>query len=208
MSDLRLMKKIICGKEGKPAYILDAADKVLRLDYVRMMGYFYGTAFCPKTSTKGGSAWVTDSASPDGTQYCSALFYSFGWIAKCLRPVAEDAAINDGTDFIVYDCFYGDECEVKTKMRLDDVTEEEAAEAKDYLKELCEAFPEYNYLLEFCRIYGEYLANEDGPNFKFFHESDKTYYELFVDLFGQEGYHFQLHCCRKGPDMPYGLAFG
>ena len=207
MRKQHLIRNIIAAK-GESAYVVTAEDKVQRVDNADALCCFHGAGY-PKTGTIVGSSSVFTYKT--GSQYCTALYYYMGQRVSFLEAVEEESAKNSGTDFIVYDCTYDQPNEgytVETRMELNNITAEEKCEAEEFIAELCAAFPEFNYLLEFCRIYGKYLCSEAGSDFKFFRESDKTYYEVIVDLLGQSGYHFQLHCCRKGPDMPFGIAFG
>lgn len=207
MLNQHLIRKIIAGK-GKSAYVVTAEDKVQRVDNINAFCCFHVDGYSNNRTIVGSSSIYKYKT---GFEYSTAFYYYMGQRVRFLETVEEGSTKNSGTDFIVYNCTYdlsNGGYTVQTHMKLNDITEEEKCEAKEFIDELCEAFPEFNYLLEFCRIYGKYLCGETGPDFKFFRESDKTYYEIIVDLLEQSGYHFQLHCCRKGPDMPFGIAFG
>lgn len=89
MKKMTLIKEFICGEEGKPAFIVDAQDWMLRTStVVRIEKYEADVLVETKNSV-----------------YCTARFYDFGYMSQSLIAADGDSVCNE-LEFATYDVAY------------------------------------------------------------------------------------------------------
>lgn len=183
MKKMTLIKEFICGEEGKPAFIVDAQDWMLRTStVVRIEKYEADVLVETKNSV-----------------YCTARFYDFGYMSQSLIAADGDSVCNE-LEFATYDVAYkngSNEIEVYARMLNEGRTLTEDNDAKIVLRQLCQEFPNIYLLRQFCRVKGGYCLLSDGSDHRYMYFTKNAIYIVAVGLLKFSGYHIRLHCYRQ-----------
>lgn len=183
MKKMTLIKEFICGEEGKPAFIVDAQDRMLRTStVVRIEKYEADVLVETKNSV-----------------YCTARFYDFGYMSQSLIA-ADGGSVCNELEFATYDVAYkngSNESEVYARMLNEGRTLTEDNDAKIVLRQLCQEFPNIYLLRQFCRVKGGYCLLSDGSDHRYMYFTKNAMYVVAVGLLKFSGYHIRLHCYRQ-----------
>ena len=183
MKKMTLIKEFICGEEGKPAFIVDAQDQMLRTStVVRIEKYEADVLVETKNSV-----------------YCTAEFYDFGYMSQSLTA-AGGCSVRSELEFATYDVAYkngSNESEVYARMLNEGRTLTEDNDAKIVLRQLCQEFPNIYLLRQFCRVRGGYCLLSDGSDHRYMYFTKNAIYIVAVGLLKLNGYHIRLHCYRQ-----------
>lgn len=183
MKKMTLIKEFICGEEGKPAFIVDAQDRMLRTStVVRIEKYEADVLVETKNSV-----------------YCTARFYDFGYMSQSLIT-ADGGSVRNELEFATYDIAYkngSNESEVYARMLNEGRTLTEDNDAKIVLRQLCQEFPNIYLLRQFCRVKGGYCLLSDGSDHRYMYFTKNAIYIVAVGLLKLNGYHIRLHCYRQ-----------
>lgn len=185
MKKMTLIKEFICGEEGKPAFIVDAQDRVLR------------TSMVVRIEKQDADILVETRNSV----YCTARYYDFGYLSKLLIASDEGGSVvRNEMEFATYDITYrsdGIGCDVQARMLHEKRTPKEDCDAKSVVNQLCWEFPNFFFLRQFCRVSGRYRLAEDGSDHEFLYSTKDVVYIITVGLLKPCGYHIRVHCYRQ-----------
>lgn len=185
MKKMILIKEFICGEAGKPAFIVDAQDRVLR------------TSMVVRIEKQDADILVETRNS----LYCTARYYDFGYFSKSLIASDEDGSVaRNEMEFAIYDITYksdGIGRDVQARMLHGRRTPKEDSDAKSVVSQFCWEFPNFFFLRQFCRVSGRYRLAEDGSDHEFLYSTKDAVYIITVGLLKPCGYHVRVHCYRQ-----------
>ena len=211
MKKMTLIKEFICGEEGKPAFIVDAQDRMLRTStVVRIEKYeadvlvetknsVYCTARFYDFGYMSQSLIAADGGSVRNELEFATYFYDFGYMSQSLIT-ADGGSVRNELEFATYDIAYkngSNESEVYARMLNEGRTLTEDNDAKIVLRQLCQEFPNIYLLRQFCRVKGGYCLLSDGSDHRYMYFTKNAIYIVAVGLLKLNGYHIRLHCYRQ-----------
>lgn len=176
-------QRIYLWRRGKPAFIVDAQDWMLRTStVVRIEKYEADVLVETKNSV-----------------YCTARFYDFGYMSQSLIAADGDSVCNE-LEFATYDVAYkngSNEIEVYARMLNEGRTLTEDNDAKIVLRQLCQEFPKTLSAQAILPRKGRYYLLSDGSDHRYMYFTKNAIYIVAVGLLKFSGYHIRLHCYRQ-----------
>ena len=201
MKKMTLIKEFICGEEGKPAFIVDAQDRMLRTSTVVRIEKYEADVLVETKNSVYCTARFYDFGymsqsliAADGDSVCNELefatyFYAFGYMSQSLIA-ADGGSVRNELEYATYDVAYkngSNEIEVYARMLNEGRTLTEDNDAKIVLRQL----------RQFCRVKGGYCLLSDGSDHRYMYFTKNAIYIVAVGLLKLNGYHIRLHCYRQ-----------